>query len=157
MSTREFPGNLPGVRVRKWHLFIGHIHSKTRENKCHFSEKPLGTPLEAIEFPFFCAKGVPQEHSKKWHPESDTWTRWIPADFKLPRLLRTCWEIGGDRPRNRTAYPQRSRGWSRDSSIQPVENDTLKVTLGLARVLKAILGGMCLAFPGVCFLFLPPK
>ena len=65
----------PHVRVRKSHLFIGRIHSKTRENKCHFSEKPLGTPLEAIEFLFFCAKGVPQEHGKKWHPESDTWTR----------------------------------------------------------------------------------
>ena len=29
-----------------------------RENKCHFPEKLLGTPLEAIEFLFFCAKGV---------------------------------------------------------------------------------------------------
>ena len=58
------------------HLFLGRIHSKTREKKCHFPEKPFGTPLEAIEFLFFCAKGVPQEHSEKRHPESDTWTRW---------------------------------------------------------------------------------
>ena len=96
------PWEPPHVRVRKWHLFIGRIHSKTRENKCHFSEKPLGTPLEAIEFLFFFAKGVPQEHGKKWHPESDTWTCWrngaVKTVFQKPRPepchpLKNCTEM----------------------------------------------------------------
>ena len=79
-------GTSPCTRAKV--TLVHRSHTQQNQGKqVSFSWKPLGTPLEAMEFLFFCAKGVPQEHRTKWHPESDTWTCW--KVFKREWKLRT--------------------------------------------------------------------
>ena len=68
---RGVPSELPFAPARNDTCAVTPCTAIQGQNKCCFSEEPLGTPLWAMEFLFFRAKGTRQKMTtQRWHLNS---------------------------------------------------------------------------------------
>ena len=100
---------LPFAPARRGRLFSDPMQTNTRPNivKCRFSEEPLGTPLSAMEFPFFHAEGTRR---------TMTWTRWNwNRSKRFAAEVCICDEMSSDVRENLYLYWEMFCGTSHES------------------------------------------